>query len=909
MKKLLLLSPMVILLVFVGNTQAALLAPYFDLTINVISEGGDEQFTFHTQQKYVSSIDTQTFYIQTQNGQGSYFLPDAVGNNIDYYDLYEDLTDDWVLKEIQCESKNPQITFQNHANGIFIAAKPYSEVSCSFINIKKSNKTPVLIIPGVLGTDILKNNEKLWLNLPKNLSDVGDEFMDSLGFYPDLKPLDPSLDVGSLILNPLLGQHFYDLIINEFANQGYIENTDLFTFPYDWRYGVTGQITDGTTTVDLLKSKIDSILEQTHSDKINIVAHSTGGLLVKKYVMEHPSDHHIDKAVFVGVPNTGAPKAIKALLQGDNFDIPWLADSEIKKIAQNLPVIYDLAPTAEYYNNKGSFYKLTEIKSLLTTTVTDLNYDQAWQLMLNEHGANSLGVNNAQSLHSGSFDNYDLRTAGINAYNIVGCKTATISKIKEIHYKNFAGQPSVDYSAPEESPGDGTVPLESATNFPVNQDHKFYALKADHSKMPSQNGIRQTIVNLLTDSRLAVSQKDITQDPAKCKLNGKAIEIFSPVDINITDQDGNHLGLAADGSTQNDVTNADFEIWNGHKFIFLPTDENQTYDIKLKGTGEGRFTLKTQDIINNQTSETRIFSNLPVSLNLLGAVNINAPTTTLDLDYNGDGEIDQTILPSSILGQNQSRDLVPPVSTSTLQGIMGEPGFYRSGVNINLSAEDPVITGHEPETSGVLSTTYELDGQGEQVYSGPINISNEGAHTLTFFSTDRAGNNEQPQTLTFTIDTTPPEFAMQFNPDKRDLDFWGTDNLSLPEKLGLEDQGDSLMLTDEAGNSTALILSDKNRKISSRTQIKSINYNGVVKNSDPNALNFTWLYNKKGDLKFLSQSIRSKQNFNVIGLYLNNKTTFLGRDQSGKIFKTAQGLRLLQVTTQNGDLNWNIQTE
>ena len=42
---------------------------------------------------------------------------------------------------------------------------------------------------------------------------------------------------------------------------------------------------------------------------MDIVAHSMGGLLVKKDVAEHLTDHHINKAVFVGVPNIGAPKA------------------------------------------------------------------------------------------------------------------------------------------------------------------------------------------------------------------------------------------------------------------------------------------------------------------------------------------------------------------------------------------------------------------------------------------------------------------------------------------------------------------------------------------------------------------------------------------------------------------------
>src|SRR3989338_4805003 len=177
------------------------------------------------------------------------------------------------------------------------------------------NKTPVLIVPGLVGTNILRGNEKLWLDLDRNLIDIGDEFMDSLQFGNDLKPLDENLTTGDIIRKPSILFDYSESLINEFKNQGYIENEDLFTFPYDWRYGVSGKYADGKNNVDLLKQKIQDILTKTGSSKVDMVAHSLGGLIVKKYVINHPADHHVGKAIFVGVPNTGAPKSVKVLLQ------------------------------------------------------------------------------------------------------------------------------------------------------------------------------------------------------------------------------------------------------------------------------------------------------------------------------------------------------------------------------------------------------------------------------------------------------------------------------------------------------------------------------------------------------------------------------------------------------------------
>lgn len=119
---------------------------------------------------------------------------------------------------------------------------------------------------------------------------------------------------------------------SQYYTQGIDINNNLFTFPYDWRYGISGIIYGkNITNVDLLKQKIQDILIQTGSDKIDIIAHSTGGLLLKKYVMDNLTNNHINKAVFVGVPNMGAPTAINTLLNGSNFDNYFLEPNEIKK--------------------------------------------------------------------------------------------------------------------------------------------------------------------------------------------------------------------------------------------------------------------------------------------------------------------------------------------------------------------------------------------------------------------------------------------------------------------------------------------------------------------------------------------------------------------------------------------------
>ena len=634
-------------------------------------------------------------------------------------------------------------------------------------NLVTETKTPVLIVPGLMGTEMKKGEELLWADVVRMINPLNtDSFMDPLQFYPNIKPTDEEIILEGVIKSkPFF--NYTENLINEFENQGYTENENLFTFPYDWRYGVSGKYEDGKTNTDLLAKKIQDIITQTGSDKVDVVAHSQGGLIVKKYVADNTLSHRVGKAVFVGVPNTGTPEAVKVLLQGDSFGIPGLSDSEMKKISENLPTTYDLLPSQKYYDTKGSFVKVVDdgaFDDFDDYTEKELNYQEFESYLTGDHSLNSTAFNQAEDMHSASFDDFDLRTAGVDLYAIDGCKTATIHKIVERRFENIFGQHFTDYRAVKFKAGDGTVPLESSTNLPIDAGHKFYLLTAEHGKMLSQDGSRQQIVNLLTGSNLAVNPEFVTQDINQCALNGKAISVFSPIDIFVTDQDDNHLGLASDGSVVNQIPNAGFEVMGDpfdsaqgrHTFLYLPTDDGQVYKIKIKGTGTGNYTITSQDLENSETIKTEVFSNLPVTPELTGEINLGEQTTLTVKENSGSEE--ETIVPSSVINAEQSEDLASPISTTTLSGkvfIAGEyKGQYKKEVIITINAQDRVVGGQETATSGVLDITYNLDNAGfEKIAANTIDIivNTEGHHSLSFFATDNAGNSEAVQTIQFAI--------------------------------------------------------------------------------------------------------------------------------------------------------------
>jgi len=93
--------------------------------------------------------------------------------------------------------------------------------------------------------------------------------------------------------------------------------------------------------------------------------------------------------------------------------------------------------------------------------------------------------------------------------------------------------------------------------------------------------------------------------------------------------------------------------------------------------------------------------------------------------------------------QSFNVDTVPPVPSVTITGTAGSGGWYRSAVQIGVSATDA--------TSGVGA--LELNSA---PYTGPLTVSAEGTINYTYRAQDVAGNWSALQTGSVKVDTVPP---------------------------------------------------------------------------------------------------------------------------------------------------------
>ncbi|MCK5589063.1 MAG: hypothetical protein KAI16_02000, partial [Candidatus Pacebacteria bacterium] len=146
-------------------------------------------------------------------------------------------------------------------------------------------KVPVLLVPGIMGSDT-KWHGSVYPQIPKE-SPVWNS--------GELVIHDPGVD----ILNSWKPAGWENLR-DELVSEGYKRNCNIIDVPYDWRLEIP-QIRD-----QYLKPWIEEAKRRTGMDKVDIVAHSMGGLVARSYIQGENYQNDIRNFAMVGTPNKGA---------------------------------------------------------------------------------------------------------------------------------------------------------------------------------------------------------------------------------------------------------------------------------------------------------------------------------------------------------------------------------------------------------------------------------------------------------------------------------------------------------------------------------------------------------------------------------------------------------------------------
>lgn len=188
-------------------------------------------------------------------------------------------------------------------------------------------------------------------------------------------------------------------------------------------------------------------------------------------------------------------------------------------------------------------------------------------------------------------------------------------------------------------------------------------------------------------------------------------------------------------------------------------------------------------------------------------------------------------------GSVQSTPAVKIDRTAPNTTVTAPPAWNKNDVTLTLVPNDGL--------SGVDKTFYQLDG-GTQTVGTSVPVTAEGNHTLTFWSTDLAGNVEAPHTVSFGIDKTSPTIGHTQSP-AANADGWNKTSVTVtfscsdalsgvatctgPQTVSTEGLAQSVTGTvrDNAGNTAsdpATVSIDKTKPVITVDPLPAPNANG-----------------------------------------------------------------------------------
>jgi len=577
-----------------------------------------------------------------------------------------------------------------------------------------SPRNPIVIVPGAMGSVLSRvaDGEEVWPNATKMLLSGTDDYLDDAKLAPNGAQTVPL--AATDIVRQELTLPFYQPLIGSLEADGYAESSTLFVAPYDWRMSVA-------SSAQAVASVIATAATHSPDGKVDVIAHSMGGLVVKEY-LAHAASASIRKLILLGVPQLGAPTAFKLLDYGDDLGMNVLGfglnQNEAQAIAQNMPGVYDLLPSRRYVAVNGGY-----VEDLRSGAASILDYDRTTAMLSNP----SLAAQ-ADAWH-GSLDNGQFAIASSSVYNVLGCGEDTLGTIRMYDGGTYGIDPMK---------GDGTVPLTSAFNLAEGYQN-FFDLGDDHVGL-AQGGAPLALVRAILDGATSTAIGGISPSLGDCFVPDElAISLSGPAELRIYDAAGRDVGPNdASGTIDLVIPSSSYRTIGSSTFIAVPA-ALAPYRVEATAVASGTITLTTASVSNTVTKKKVSYVAVklpkPKAKATLSVATADASTSpALAVDTDADGVADAAIPPTAVLDSSSTlADVVPPVIT-----MLGMPTSTMVGATTTIawSATD---TG-----SGVATTSALLNGA--PIANGAVvTFGAAGTSTLVVTAIDNAGNPAQKE--------------------------------------------------------------------------------------------------------------------------------------------------------------------
>jgi len=227
---------------------------------------------------------------------------------------------------------------------------------------QEARTPPVILIPGALGSRLLDKHSgrEVWPGSTLHLLASSKQEL-ALPFDPVTRePVDDRLEASGLF-EEVLNSDFYGAILHTLRRFGGFvpgklgEHADprvrrYYVFAYDWRQ-------DNVT----IARRLDALIEQLRRDyddpnlKVNVIAHSMGGLITRYYLRYGTVDAlrgdgdfpinmagagKVSTAVLLGTPNLGSVSSLQSMLLGHKVGLRRIEP----EVLATMPSVYELLP-------------------------------------------------------------------------------------------------------------------------------------------------------------------------------------------------------------------------------------------------------------------------------------------------------------------------------------------------------------------------------------------------------------------------------------------------------------------------------------------------------------------------------------------------------------------------------------
>ncbi|RJR20021.1 MAG: CHAP domain-containing protein [Nitrospiraceae bacterium] len=618
---------------------------------------------------------------------------------------------------------------------------------------------PVILIPGIAGSS-KKSSTNVFPRLPKQYPTE----IDKLEIHDPGGWLGPG----------------WESLVSELQNIGYEDGDTIIQCPFDWRMPVE----------DVAKTYLRDCINKgkQKTGKVNIIAHSTGGLAVRAYIQSNSYSNDINKFAMVGVPNQGSAKAyymweggdpvivdtmegvaafytkttekLYETMTGKRFSIDMNKKIINKFYHEHVPELGDLLYSEDFLITKDSPYPLKVTSSDRNTFLELLNADPNKYRM----GNGTASVDTAVFVGTGQKTMNDIRVQSPNNLYLDGVPEKR-SDSQPVYLKN----------------GDTTV-LESSALFPYYDGWARPPISKAGGHMQLIYKFRDELIQFLEGTlpvqNSVVASKSISniqQMSASVSSNTLILSIDGNVQPYIINPDSQAIGINPNtGDGENDIPGSEISFVADSASIVIRNPVNGSYTVYIKGTKNEDYDLSVEYMYDTDTAshDYRGFN--------------HANTTSLTFDINSSSVEQITV--------NHA-----PLPTTGLQADAVDSGGLMTRLTWNASI-DPEVTGYN-------------------IYSKEIGepyLTQIGTSTLNTFDTGhRWAANSSIKTRTYAVSAVKADNTESFLSNMVENNDRDHDGLSDEEEINYgtyinnsDTDGDGLNDSEELNRGTNALLTD-----------------------------------------------------------------------------------------------------